>query len=65
MKHRFSSLFAGLLLPLTASAHHTVNAFFDTSSPMEIEGTLTLMKWQNPHVLLEIEREAGNGETEH
>ena len=32
---------------------------------MEIEGTLTLMKWQNPHVLLEIEREAGNGETEH
>ena len=57
-----SLLALGSLLPMAVRAHHAVGAFFDTSAPMTIEGTLTSMRWQNPHVLLTVEPDpAGNG----
>ena len=49
----------GSMLPIAARAHHAVGAFFDTSVPMTIEGILTSMRWQNPHVLLTIESDSG------
>ena len=50
----------GAMLPMAARAHHAVGAFFDTSVPMTIEGILTSMRWQNPHVLLTVESESGS-----
>lgn len=50
----------GSMLPMAARAHHAVGAFFDTSVPMTIEGILTSMRWQNPHVLLTVESESGS-----
>ena len=50
----------GSALPLAVAAHHAVGAFFDTSAPMTIEGTLASMRWQNPHVLLTVETGSGN-----
>jgi hypothetical protein len=35
-----------------ASAHHSVSAWFDTTSALtELEGEVTEMQWQNPHVI--------------
>jgi hypothetical protein len=33
-----------------AHAHHSVAAWFDTSSMIEVEGRVTDFRWQNPHV---------------
>ena len=57
-------LVLGWLLPMATRAHHAVGAFFDTAEPMTIEGVLTSMRWQNPHVLLTIETDAGGAGSE-
>ena len=46
------------MLPMAVRAHHAVGAFFDTSVPMTINGVVTSMQWQNPHVLLTIESDS-------
>ena len=49
-RHR---LFVGawlLLLPVVTFAHHSVGAFFDRSTVLELEGTITRILWRNPHV---------------
>lgn len=38
------------LLPAWAGAHHSVAAWFDRSRTQEIEGVVTEIQWQNPHV---------------
>ena len=46
-------LFVGALLllsPVVTFAHHSVNAFFDTTTVSDLEGTLTRIFWRNPHV---------------
>ena len=59
------SLFLLLILTgFSVTAHHSVGAFFDTSAPMAIEGTVRAASWRNPHAQLTIERDAGNGEIE-
>ncbi len=47
-----------LAVGVPAQAHHSVGAFFDTSAPMVIEGTVSAASWNNPHALLTIERAA-------
>src|SRR5262245_37481335 len=32
-------------------AHHSVSAWFDTTSTIEVEGQVTEFRWQNPHVI--------------
>jgi hypothetical protein len=60
-----SGLIVGcLLIPATVTAHHSVNAFFDLSSPQAVEGTLTSIRWANPHVRLQMERVGESGELE-
>ena len=46
-----------------AIAHHALNAFFDLDSPLEIDGTLTSVRWMNPHIAFELESSGPNGET--
>ena len=53
------------LLPLRASAHHSVSAWFDTTSDLtELEGEVTQMRWQNPHVVFTMRVASAGGRTE-
>ena len=38
------------VLPITASAHHSVAGLFDRDAIIEAEGELTRVFWRNPHV---------------
>jgi hypothetical protein len=49
------------LLPLGVSAHHSVGAFFDLSTPVEIEGKVVSLRWKNPHVSMTIEQTTADG----
>jgi hypothetical protein len=53
MPHRFLVLFAGLVIlgsGLPALAHHSFAEEFDTSKPITLEGVVTRIDWENPHV---------------
>ena len=39
-----------LFLPVTVLAHHSFSAWFDRARIAELEGELTEVRWQNPHV---------------
>ena len=45
-----SAALAALFLSRTALAHHSVSSWFDTRELAELEGRVTELKWQNPHV---------------
>jgi Family of unknown function (DUF6152) len=47
-----------------ASAHHSLTAEFDTSRTVEISGTITSMKWTNPHAWLYVDVKADNGQVQ-
>jgi hypothetical protein len=52
MPHRFLA-FAGLAIlgsGLPALAHHSFAEEFDTSKPVTLEGVVTRVDWENPHV---------------
>jgi len=52
----------GALLPgMTASAHHSQAAQYDTSKQVKIEGTLVQFQLRNPHAFLQIEAPDENG----
>ena len=46
---------------LAAAAHHSVSAWFDTTSTTEIEGEVTEYRWQNPHVTFTLRVADANG----
>ncbi len=50
-----------VLLPISASAHHSPNVHFDRSEIIEIEGELTETYWRNPHVQLVLEAPDAQG----
>jgi hypothetical protein len=37
-----------------ALAHHSVSAWFDSSQVTELEGELTDLRWQNPHIVFTL-----------
>jgi hypothetical protein len=45
-----------------ASAHHSFAAQFDIDSPIELTGTVTEMKWSNPHawIYIDVTDDKGN-----
>jgi hypothetical protein len=45
-----------------ASAHHSVSAWFDTTSLAEVEGEVTELRWQNPHVRFTLRVVGADGE---
>ena len=49
-------------LPLQTIAHHSFAAEFDAESPIELTGTVTSVKWTNPHAFFYIDIETENGE---
>jgi hypothetical protein len=50
-----------LLLPAATSAHHSISAGYDPQQTIEIEGQLTAIRWQNPHILLTLAVTDGDG----
>jgi Family of unknown function (DUF6152) len=53
MPHRRFALFAALALLATglpALAHHSFGEEFDTLRPITLEGVVTRIDWENPHV---------------
>ena len=66
-QHAFSripGLILGAITALPVSAHHSVNSFFDLDTPIAIDGTLTSVRWANPHVRLTMESVGDDGEVE-
>jgi hypothetical protein len=58
---RASPFAALLLLPLTASAHHSFLGRFDRQSLMELEGDVTALMWRNPHTYMTVRVVDGDG----
>ena len=50
--------------PSFLTAHHSVTAFFDRATIIEVEGTITEIFWRNPHVFLTLEVIGEGGVTE-
>ncbi len=50
---------AVFLLAPSAKAHHSFAATFDVAQTIEIEGRITDVRWQNPHVLMTLEAAGG------
>jgi Family of unknown function (DUF6152) len=53
MLYRFASFFTALAIfgtGLPALAHHSFATEFDTSKPITLEGVVTRIDWENPHV---------------
>jgi hypothetical protein len=48
-------LVAGLLSGVTAYAHHSQNAQYDTTKQVKIEGTLVQFQFRNPHTFVQVE----------
>ena len=58
-------LLLGLLcVPGTNYAHHSVGATFDVSQIIEVEGSITAVRWRNPHVLFTVGVREDNGREE-
>ena len=51
-----------LLLPAVGAAHHSFFGRFDTQALTELEGDVTAVQWQNPHVYLTLHGVAATGE---
>ena len=47
----------------TVTAHHSVAGFFDPGTQVEIEGTVSVARWRNPHTVFEVEVTGPSGET--
>lgn len=47
-----------------ASSHHSVAAFYDDQNVRALDGTITNVRWVNPHIRFRLERLDENGEPE-
>jgi hypothetical protein len=60
--YALSALACLLVIPIAASAHHSVQAEFDLNKPLTITGVVTKVEWINPHsyLYLDVKDESGN-----
>jgi hypothetical protein len=57
-------LLSAYLLPLMATAHHSIFGRFDGQSLAELEGVVTAVSWRNPHITFQLSHTNQNGEEE-
>lgn len=50
MRAKLTTFLGTLFLPALLAAHHSVTAQFDRDNTIEVEGEVTSVSWQNPHV---------------
>lgn len=55
-------LLAAVAAPSAADAHHSVAAWFDRNGQQEIEGIVTEIRWENPHVRFFMRAPTSRGE---
>ena len=51
--------------PSAAYAHHAFAAEFDADKPIDLKGTVTKVKWVNPHSWLYFDVKGGDGAVTH
>lgn len=61
-RFKLTALF--FLWPIGVFAHHSVAAIYDLSDVKSIQGTITDIRWINPHVRITLETRGENGESE-
>ena len=64
MSNRFLVAFTGLAFLATglpAPAHHAFSSEFDLSKPITLEGVVTRVDWENPHVHFYVDVAAPDG----
>jgi hypothetical protein len=57
----FSFLAAIVLLGGTAFAHHAFSNEFDDTKPVTLEGVVTQINWENPHVYFYVDVKESDG----
>jgi hypothetical protein len=62
MSSRSSALGALLaILGMPLLAHHAFSAEFDSSKPITLEGVVTRVEWENPHVYFYVDVKIADG----
>src|SRR5688572_20027259 len=54
----------GSMLMVSAQAHHSFRAQYDSTKPIEVTGYVTKIDWMNPHVYFYIDVVNAQGKTE-
>ena len=65
MKIRSSMLCTGAMIVLAPGvllAHHNFRSIFDTNLPVEVTGTVTEVRWTNPHARFFVSAQGEDGE---
>jgi hypothetical protein len=57
------ALVGWLLSAGSVSAHHALQAQFDTLKPLKLTGTLARVDWVNPHAYFWLDIKGGDGQT--